>query len=100
MFSSYDAAYPSYRTTDFPLVSRRGRQESMTDNILSVNISLVSSKCLFEVWLFNEGVIDDKITMIAMRWRLFRKNAPTSYAHQSCIVSLQLSSRLFAHILI
>ena len=39
----------------------------MRDDILFVNISLVSSKCLFEVWLLNEGVIDDKIAMTAMR---------------------------------
>ena len=34
-------------------------------------MSLVSSKCLFEVWLFNKDVTDDKIAMIAMRWRIF-----------------------------
>ena len=31
----------------------------------------VSSKCLFEVWLFNKDVTDDKIGMIAMRLRIF-----------------------------
>ena len=39
----------------------------MADNILYLNISLVSSKCLFEVWLFDKGGMDDKIAMIAMR---------------------------------
>ena len=34
-------------------------------------MSLVRSKCLFEVWLFNKDVTDDKIVMIAMRWRIF-----------------------------
>ena len=34
-------------------------------------MSVVSSKCLFEVWLFNKDVKDDKIAMIAMRWRIF-----------------------------
>ena len=48
----------------------------MTDNIMFVNMSLARSKCLFEVWLFNESVIDDKIAMTAIRCRLFRKNAP------------------------
>ena len=43
----------------------------MTDNILFLNMSFVSSKCLFEVWLFNKDVTDDKIVMIAMRWRIF-----------------------------
>ena len=43
----------------------------MADNILFLNMSLVSSKCLFEVWLFNKDVTDDKIAMIAMRWRIF-----------------------------
>ena len=43
----------------------------MADNILFLNRSLVSSKCLFEVWLFNKDVTDDKIAMIAMRWRTF-----------------------------
>ena len=32
----------------------------MADNILHLNISLVSSKCLFEVWLFDKGGMDDK----------------------------------------
>ena len=43
----------------------------MADNILFLNMSLVSSKCLFEVWLFNKDVTDDKIGMIAMCWRIF-----------------------------
>ena len=43
----------------------------MADNILFLNMSVVSSKCLFEVWLFNKDVKDDKIAMIAMRWRIF-----------------------------
>ena len=43
----------------------------MADNILFLNMSVVSSKCLFEVWLFNKDVTDDKIAMIAMRWRIF-----------------------------
>ena len=43
----------------------------MADNILFLNRSLVSSKCLFEVWLCNKDVTDDKIAMIAMRWRIF-----------------------------
>ena len=44
----------------------------MADNILFLNMSVVSSKCLFEVWLFNKDVTDDKIAMIAMRWENFR----------------------------
>ena len=48
----------------------------MADNILYWNISLVSSKCLFEVWLFDKGRMDDKIAMIAMRRRMFRKTVP------------------------
>ena len=44
----------------------------MADNILFLNMSLANSKCLFEVWLFNKGVTDDKIAMIAMRFRIFR----------------------------
>ena len=36
-------------------------------NVFYLNISLVSSKCLFEVWLFEKGGMDDKIAMIAMR---------------------------------
>ena len=43
----------------------------MAGNILFLNMSLVSSKCLFEVWLFNKDVTDDKIAMIVMRWRIF-----------------------------
>ena len=73
----------------------------MADNILYLNISLVSWKCLFEVWLFDKGGMDDKIAMIAMRRRIFRKNVPTSNAQQSCIkASLNLCSRFVAHILI
>ena len=45
----------------------------MADNILYLNISLVSSKCLFEVWLFDKGGMDDKIAMIAMRRRISGK---------------------------
>ena len=37
----------------------------MADDILFLNVSLVSSKCLFEVWLFNKDETDDKIVMIA-----------------------------------
>ena len=33
--------------------------------------------------LCNKGMIDDKIAMIATRWRIFRKNVPTSNAQQS-----------------
>ena len=36
----------------------------MAGNILHLNISLVSLKCLFEVWLFDKGGMDDKIAMI------------------------------------
>ena len=57
----------------------------MADNILYLNISLVSSKYLFEVWLFDKGGMDDKIAMIAMRRRIFRKNVPTSNAKQGYI---------------
>ena len=39
----------------------------MKDNILFVNMSLPRWRCSFEVWLFNESVIGDKIAMIAMR---------------------------------
>ena len=70
----------------------------MVDNILYLNISLVSWKCLFEVWLFDKGGMDDKIAMIAMRRRIFRKNVPTSNTQQSCIASLNLCSRFVAHI--
>ena len=52
----------------------------MTDNILYLNMSLVSSKCLFEVWLFDKGGMDNKIAMIALCRRIFRKNVPTSNA--------------------
>ena len=48
----------------------------------------------------NKGVIDNKIAMIAMHWRIFRKNVPTSNAQQSCIASLHQCSRLVANILI
>ena len=50
------------------------------------------------VWLFDKGEMDDKIAMIAMRRRIFRKNVPTSNAQQSCIASLNLCSRFVAHI--
>ena len=50
----------------------------MADNILYLNMPLVSLKWLFEVCLFDKGVMDDKIAMIAMRWRIFGKNVPTS----------------------
>ena len=70
----------------------------MADNILYLNMSLVSSKCLFEVWLFDKGGMDDKIAMIAMRRRIFRKNVPTSNAQQSCIASLNVCSRFVAHV--
>ena len=70
----------------------------MAGHILYLNISLVSSKCLFEIWLFDKGGMDDKIAMIAMRRRIFRKNVPTSNAQQSCIASLNLCSRFVAHI--
>ena len=43
----------------------------MAANILFLNMVLVSSKCLFQVWLFHKGVIDDKMAMVAMRWRIF-----------------------------
>ena len=49
--------------------------------------------------LCNKGVIDDKIAMIAIGRRIFRKNVPTSNAQQSCIASLHQCSRLVAHIL-
>ena len=71
----------------------------MAHIILFLNISRVSSKCFFEVWLFNKGVIDDKMAITAMRWRIFRKRAPTSNAQQTCIASLHLCSRLVSHIL-
>ena len=45
----------------------------MAGNILYLNISLVSSKCLFKVWLFDKGGMDDKIAMIAMRRRISGK---------------------------
>ena len=51
----------------------------MAGNLLYLNISLVSSKCLFEVWLFGKGGMDDKIAMIATRRRNFRKNVPTYF---------------------
>ena len=70
----------------------------MADNILYLNISLVSSKCFFHVWLFDKCGMDDKIAMIAMHRRVFRKNVPTSNALQSCIASLNLCRRFVAHI--
>ena len=72
----------------------------MADNILFVNISRVSAKCLFEVWLFSKGVIDDKMAITAMRWRIFRKRAPTCNARQTCIASLHLCRRLVSHIIL
>ena len=69
----------------------------MADNISYLNISLVSSKCLFEVRLFAKGGMDDKIAMIAMRRRIFRKNVPLSKAQKSCIASLNLCSKFVAH---
>ena len=70
----------------------------MADNILYLNISPVSSKCLFEVWLFEKGGMDDKIAMIAMGRKIFRENVPTSNAQQCCIASLNLCSRFVPHI--
>lgn len=70
----------------------------MADNVLFLNMSLISSKCLFEVWLFNKGVIDNKIAVIAMCWRIFRKNVSASAAQQSCIASLNLCSSFVAHV--
>ena len=75
----------------------------MADKLLYLNMSLVSSKCLFEVWLFDKGGMDDsgmddKIAMIAMPRRIFRENVPTSNAQQSCIASLNVCSRFVAHI--
>ena len=55
----------------------------MADSVLFVNISRVSAKCLFEVWLFKKGVIDDKMAITAMRWTIFRKRDPTSNAKQN-----------------
>ena len=71
----------------------------MADSVLFVNISRVSAKCLFEVWLFNKGVIDDKMAITAMRWTIFRKRDPTSNTKQTCIASLHLCRRLVSHIL-
>ena len=68
----------------------------MADNILYLNISLVSSKCFISKFGYL-GVMDDKIATIAMRWRIFRKNVPTSNAQQSGIASLNLCSRFVAH---
>jgi len=70
----------------------------MADNILVLNMFLVSSKCLFEVWLFNKGVIDNKIAMIGMQCKIIRKNVLTSNTRQSCIALLNLCSRFVAHI--
>ena len=61
-------------------------------------IPSISWKCLFEVWLFDKGRMDNKIAMIAMCRRIFRKNVPSSNAQQSCITSLNLCSRFVAHI--
>ena len=69
----------------------------MADNISYFNISLVSSKCLFEVRLFGKGGMDDKIAMIAIRRRIFRKNVPLSNAQQSCIAWINLCSKFVAH---
>ena len=63
----------------------------MAGNILYLNISLVSSKCLFKVWLFDKGGMDDKIAMIAMRRRIFRKNVPTSNAQHAKLHSIAKS---------
>ena len=72
----------------------------MADNRLVLNMSLTSSKCLFEIWLliFNKGVIDNKIAMIVMQCRIIRKNVLTSNAQQSCLALLNLCSRFIAHI--
>ena len=70
----------------------------MADKLLYLNMSLVSSKCLFEVWLFDKGEMDDKIAMIAMPRRIFRKYVPTSNAQQSCIASPNVCGRFVAHI--
>ena len=43
----------------------------MANNILFLNMSLVSSKCLLKFWLFNKDVTDDKIAIIVVRWRIF-----------------------------
>ena len=71
----------------------------MADNILFVNISRVSAKCLFEVWLFSKGVIDDKMAITAICCRIFTTRAPTCNAQQSCIASLHLCRTLVSHIL-
>ena len=55
---------------DFPLVTKCDRLESMADNTLYLNMSLVILKCLFKVWLFHKGVINDKIAMIATLYAL------------------------------
>jgi len=80
-------------------VTKHGHLELMTDNILFLNMSLVSLKCLFEFWVFSKGVMENEIAVIVMQWRIFRKNVPTSNAEQSCTASLHLSNRLVAHIL-
>ena len=72
----------------------------MANNMLFLIKSLESSKCLFEVWLFNKGVIGDKIAMIAVPWKIFRPNVLASNPQQSCIASLHMYSRLVAYILI
>ena len=72
----------------------------MTDNIIIVCEYLPSKlKSLFKVWLSNKGVSDDKIAMTAMRWRIFRKNVPTSNAQQTYTALRHLCSRLVTHIL-
>ena len=70
----------------------------MANNILVLNMPLASSKCLFEIWLFDKGVIDEKIAMIVMQCRIIRKNVLTSNAQQSCLALLNLCSRFIAHI--
>ena len=70
----------------------------MANNILVLNMPLASSKCLFEIWLFDKGVIDKKIAMIVMQCRIIRKNVLTSNAQQSSLALLNLCSRFIAHI--
>ena len=61
-------------------VTKHGLLELMADIILFLNMSLVSVKCLFKFWVFNKGVMENEIAVIAMQWRIFRKNVPTSNA--------------------
>ena len=84
--------------TDFPLVTKCDHYKSVAEDILFLNMSLVSSMCLFEVWIFNKGAIDDKRAMITMCWIIIRKNVRTSSAQQSCITLLNLCSRFIAHV--